>query len=483
MKKLLGSTLALAMIMPAGANAEILKNFKMGGQLDIQTTSANNTKDFATRERVVGTANNDRIGHAMTRLILKMDWDLLDDVHSHVALVKGAAVGGAAPTAGTSRTYGSAAEDLNTLQTNITVQEANIKVDKVFGALDMTMGRQFYGEPGDPIIYFGPRGNYGLTVTAIDMFRADWSSEHMNVIGIAGKTADGSIVTDGTTAATDLRGIVVSCKMHEMVKPTLYVYNQVTHAVGGSGTATGKNTNLWIAGLKANIAAGGFSARVELAKNFGEDRTVAGWHKNYSGTAFYGKAGYKLDIENAAVVNPWFEFATGTGDKDGSGAGAANGGSDNKNTEFNAIATSWHPGALYARFHNNSAAQSTSGLPAASGNVTTSQGLTNRVIWGFGVKATPAALNKLTTGVQYYNVSFHRVAPITINGVAGQTPSKRIGSEIDVTADWKHSDNVSLKLTAGSFQPGMYIKNYRKGTANDVISPATLLAADVQVKF
>src|SRR5438445_44215 len=47
MKKLLGLTLTLAMIAPAGANAELLKNLKATGQIDIQATSADNVLDFA----------------------------------------------------------------------------------------------------------------------------------------------------------------------------------------------------------------------------------------------------------------------------------------------------------------------------------------------------------------------------------------------------------------------------------------------------
>ncbi|HAZ08250.1 MAG TPA: hypothetical protein DCZ01_06975 [Elusimicrobia bacterium] len=483
MKKLLGSTLALAMFMPAGANAEVLKNFKMSGQIDIQTTSANNVKDFATRDNG-GNLNNDRIGQATTRLMLKMDWDLLDDVHSRLTLAKGAAV---ASGAGASRPYGmtgATGESLTTAQTEIIVGEANVKVDKLFGAVDLTMGRQFYGELGDPMIYYGPRGNFGLTMTAIDMFRADWSGEHMKVTGIAGKTTDGTLIQDGAAAAaTDLRGLVLSCMKHENVKPTVYLYNQLTHATGGAGTITGKNSNLYLLGAKANITIGGLTARVEVAKNFGEDRTTAGLSKNYAGSAFYGKAGYKLDVEGAAAVTPWAEFGLGTGDKDSS---VATGGGDNRNQEFKAIVTSWHPGAIYARFHNNSAIPMTSNIavPAgAAGNVTTSQGLSNRVIWGFGVKANPAAVKQLTAGLQYYRTTFHRVAPITINGVANQTPSKAIGSEVDVTADWKHSENVTLKLTAGSFQPGKYFKDYRQGTTNDLLNPATMLAADVQIKF
>ena len=48
MKKLLGSTLALAMFMPAGANAEVLKNFKMSGQIDIQATTAETSTTTAS---------------------------------------------------------------------------------------------------------------------------------------------------------------------------------------------------------------------------------------------------------------------------------------------------------------------------------------------------------------------------------------------------------------------------------------------------
>jgi len=94
MKKLLGSTLALAMFVPTGANAELLKNLKLSGQLDVTAISAQNVTDFVTRpaqgNTAVATGNNDHIGHTYTRTMLSADWDLLDDVHGRVTLVKGA---------------------------------------------------------------------------------------------------------------------------------------------------------------------------------------------------------------------------------------------------------------------------------------------------------------------------------------------------------------------------------------------------------
>ena len=106
-----------------------------------------------------------------------------------------------------------------------------------------------------------------------------------------------------------------------------------------------------------------------------------------------------------------------------------------------------------------------------------SNGLSNRVIWGLGVKGTPAASNKLTAGLAYWRYAFHRVAP----EAGGNKVSRNIGSEVDVTADWKHSENVSVGLTAGQFLPGAHIADI-KG-ANAALNPARLYAADVKIKF
>ena len=484
MKKLLGTTLALAMFIPAGANAELLKNLKVSGNLDIQTTSARNVTDFVTRPpsgeitAVVGN-NNDRIGHAITRVILKLDWDLLDDVHSRLTLVKGGE-----NAAGNPRTYGSGAQTLTAIEGQIQVQEANVKIDKVFGLIDMTAGRQFYGEEGDLIVYYGPRDAYGLRVDAIDMFRADWNGEHMSVTGIAGKTEDTVLTSVGYEgAATDLRGVVVSCKMHEMVKPSIYVYNQVQHGTGGLGVTTnetsggvsGKNTNLWVFGAKAKITTGGLTAHVEGAMNRGEDRTTAR-NTSFKGWALLAKAAYKLDLSDAGMITPWGEYGYGTGDSNGTWAG---------NRNFQAINTDYRPGGIYGRFDNASAEVLGAAADGVAGGVFagSSNGLSNRIIWGIGVKATPAALNKLTVGAAFWRYAFNRLSDNgNASGANAATRhSRNIGSEVDVTAEWKHSENVSLKATAGSFKPGAYIADVKGAGA--ALNPAVMLAGDVAIKF
>ena len=482
MKKLLGTTLALAMFFPAGANAELLKNFKASGQLDVQTTSARNIADFVTRPTGAGSnpassENNDRIGDAHTRVIVRGDWDVLDDVHARVTLVKGGE--------NTNRVYGQARESLDDVQTRTLVQEAFVKIDKLFGHLDTTMGRQFYGEAGDLIIYYGPRDNFGLRTNAIDAFRADWSNEHMQVTGIAGRTQDANNLAANTAGAisagdVDVRGIVVSCTKHENVKPTAYVYNRVTHArngvgvtAGAPGGASGKNDNLFVAGVKAKVMAGGFSGAVEFAKNFGQDRltydgnATGSQNVSYTGHAIKLNAAYKADIQDVAVVNPWGELARGSGDSNHDWAG---------NRNFQSIATDYRPGAIYGRFDTGAATALGSGT-GLTGNNIASNGLNNRMIWGVGVKATPASLNKLTAGVQFYRYAFDRLPTES----TGQRRSRNIGAELDVTGEWAHSENVMIKVAVGSFQPGAYIRDTRG--ANAAVNPAVMASGDVSIKF
>lgn len=481
MKKLLGSTLALAMFLPAGANAELLKNLKVSGQLDVQTTSARNVTDFVTRPTGANSspsgANNDRIGDAHTRAMLHADWDLLDDVHAKITLVKG---GDAA-----NRVYGQGAESLDNVQTRTIVQQAYVKIDKLFGHVDTTIGRQFYGEAGDLIVYYGPRDNFGLRTNAIDAFRADWNGEHMQVTGIAGRTTDGGALTAGAVADVDVRGLVVSCNKHENVKPAAYLYNRVTHGTTGlgatlgdvgAGAGAGKNDQLWVAGVKVKGEVAGFSGALEFAKNFGQDRlTYAGvasgaQNVNYTGHAIKLNAAYKADVQDVAVFNPWLEAARGSGDNNQSHAG---------NRNFQSIATDYRPGAIYGRFDTGAAVAMGSGT-GLTGNNIASNGLTNRLIWGVGVKATPAALNKLTTGVAFYRYAFDRLPP-NGTGATATRHSRNIGSEIDLVNEWKHSENVSVKVTLGSFQPGAYIRDLRG--ANAATNPAVMAAGDVSIKF
>src|SRR5688500_17209601 len=87
MKKLLGAVIAAALLFPPGqASAELFKNLKVTGQLDVQANSAHNVSDFATRDG--GLNVNDRLENVVTRLLMGLQWNLLDDVTANVQLRK-----------------------------------------------------------------------------------------------------------------------------------------------------------------------------------------------------------------------------------------------------------------------------------------------------------------------------------------------------------------------------------------------------------
>jgi hypothetical protein len=468
MKKLLGSVLALAfVVITSQANAELLKNFKFSGSVEMSAVSARNVLDFNTKL-------NDRIGDAQTRVMLGMDWDLLDDVHAKVSMYKNNRVYGQNTGAGQQ-----GEETLNDVQNAVAVSQAYFKIDKVFGFLDSTFGRQYYGEAGDLIAAWGPKMNeYGMMVTAIDGARFDWTGEKAYAQVLVVRPAAG-LNASGNYGATlngqvDVRGFIVGNKGNENIDAKVYVWNQATHndqdATANPNAKPGANDNLYIPGFKVKAKFGGLYGSLEAALNFGENRTYVGaveTSERYAGKALLADAGFKADVEQIGMFNPWAQFGYGSGNGDPANA-------NNHNMDFQTIATDFRPGAIYGRFDTNASLKAGQNVNA----ILESNGLQNRIIWGIGVKATPAALNKLTAGVAYYDYKLQN-RQVTGDALKG---NRHIGSEFDVTAEWKHSENVSIKGTLGDFQAGGAIKNVN-GAAVKGNNPALMSALDVCVKF
>ncbi len=546
-KKLLGTTLALAMTIPSFgiANAaELFKNLKLSGQIDVDATSARNVLDFSTRQNFAPTAaantgataaansGNDRVSNVQTRLMLSLDWDLLDDVHSKITLTKNdrswgtvggtgsgenansqpLGTGGAGNKGGTSNVLGS-----------VYIDQAYFKVDKVFGGVDTTVGRQYYGEAGDSVIYIGPsdKPEYGNPTNAIDAARFDWSNDQFGVTGLAGQAA--GQVAAVPAATIDITGLVLSWKGNENASGNIYTWNRETHATGalgqdpsqlglgaGNQIATGKNDNLYVTGAKIKLHAAGAWFNGQFDKNWGDNR-VGGNITNtnlsnsmrYKGWEVLADAGYKADVSGVGTITPWGSFGFGTGQHDAH---------SNEGRGFQAISGDYRPGAIYGRFapYTNGGAQPV-GLGATSlgGNGATNS-LTNRVITGLGLKVTPDAVKKLTVGVSVWDFHTQTVAApvLPMNGAAalgvssvanGQSAfngNKHIGYEEDIEFGWKHSDNVNFGVTAGRFMPGGIISegNQATGTQGALknaagtvwgvgTNPAVLVAFDARVKF
>ncbi|MBI5883419.1 MAG: hypothetical protein HZB91_09985 [Elusimicrobia bacterium] len=587
MKKLLGSVLAIAMLVQPGvASAELLKNFKLSGGVDLQTQASRNVLDFVTRQdpkmndaggnltAAERPSFNDRANDAQFRILVSMDWDILDDVHAKVTIGKNDRAWGTAGTTAESPLYtgltakqtvgvGGGANILGQLD----VEQAYLKIDKVFGFADATVGRQYFGEQGDLIIYYGPQYNlYGQPVNALDAARVDiFGLPYVNITGLAGKAVGTLQYTatnnGGSGADQDIRGFNVQLKDVENIGAEFFLYNRLTHARGALGYVNddiapalnggGRNDYLTVYGLRGKVNFGGFTGKVLFAKNNGANRAVANvnWDKNqngaynanldakgnptsateqyitpsasYSGWAWTIDAEYKAEIEDIASFTPWMHLGMGTG---------RNSLADAKNQGFTSINSDYRPGTIYGRFGQflgagipcivgavgcgalTGAATDVDGDGTINGLGTRTQGthmgaanvggvgLNNRVIWGLGLKTTPAFAPKLTMGLSWYQFRFQKItddkivwqsptvfdatrtasfatspravycngttcyARLPNSGASTGAPDmghyydgqnntqgfsngqnqKHIGDEIDIDFTWKHSDNVSF---------------------------------------
>lgn len=486
-KKLLGSALALAMMWPGQASAELLKNLKMSGSFEVQGIRANNVTDFRTQNIPTGGTGRDEMADVQHRIIVSLDYDLLDDVHARTTLRKNDRNYGDEPAGGRG------SQNITEIEANVFLDEAWVKVDKVFGSMDLTMGRQFLGTPGDIIAYYGPKEKlYGMPVDALDMMRADWAGENFTVSALAGKPREnGAAGANGTIRfhdEQDIRAVLFGLRGQENIAAGAYLWNVEQHrnaANVGNGpteaTDGGRNSRLWIVGVKAKAMAGPAWIGAEFAKNYGvirEDGTTqVAPTASAVGWAALMDLGAKLDVDGVAAFTPWGRFAMGTGRQNTR---------ENRNEDFQAVNPDFRPGILYGRF--GTGANSTIGAGLTNGFASNS--LSNRVIWGAGLKVNPAAVNKLTAGLSFWDFRRHRATfgPNTEPTNMGQ---KHFGSEIDLDLTWDHSDNVQFGVGAGRFMPGQYIHTDRQATtglfasANSQrgVNPAYAGYFDVKIKW
>jgi hypothetical protein len=467
MKKLLGSTLALAILFPAVANADLLKNLQISGELDVNAVDANNVSDLNSK-------TYDQLGSVQDRLMLHADWDVLDDVHARVSIDKN------------NRVWGTASESLTAVEGDLTVDEANVKIKQLFGALDTTIGRQYYGDKGDLVIYFGPKDDlYGLPITALDGARFDWAGDKVNATVLGAKLASSALTTAGVanadSANVDLYGVDVHFKPSDNASGSAYFYDRDTvNSMSGVAPANGvlPDDILYLIGLRGKFEAGGAWIKGEFDKNFGQARNgtpgVAGTaasivgDSNYSGWAAKLDLGVKQDIGSVGTMTGWGNIGVGSG--------------GNVGHTFQSIAGDYRPGDIYGRFFVPNGGGVSQGTP---GNNAGNSSLSGLVIAGIGAKVTPAALSKLTAGVSWWNYRYQDVASAdaAANGLhAGSVSNgnKFLGNEYDLDLNWQHSENVGLTVGVGTFQPGNFV---RAVTAGAGYSPATLAYMDWKLKF
>ncbi|MBI3551462.1 MAG: hypothetical protein HY077_03005 [Elusimicrobia bacterium] len=552
MKRLTAIVVAFAVIELSGgpAAAELLKNFRLSGQIDVQATAAHNIVDFSTHGNPDATYppgcgaaplpacapnNNDRVGDAQTRVMVHMDWDMLDDVHAKITLTKndrsygtaGNGAAGQAQVSANSQPIGPAGP--NILGT-VYVDQAYFKVDKIAGQVDLTLGRQFYGDAGDIVIYYGPseKAWYGLPTNAIDVARTDWGLEWLSVTGLVGKQT-GSLIGTAPQPDVDVRGVNMMAKSGDELKGSLFLWNKLTHNTGASGapptsggaaasSAGGKNDSLFVIGAKFKASGGGFWLKGEFDQNFGDNRgavaNIAGAAdprfaaaSHYMGWATMGNGGYKAESDGLGTASVWGEVSAGSGRQSTR---------DSHNAGWTPINSDYRPGSIYGRFQAipgilaGGAAGTVlvnggpgfgsglgSGVVGIGGNANATPAndtgfLSNRVIWGGGIKLSPAQANKFQMALSYWDFRIHRFNNVPQKGNSFNG-NKHIGSEFDVDFTWTHSDNVAFAAGWGTFQPGGLIyeavriaeklNTNAPAASRQGVNPALLAYFDTRIKF
>ncbi|MEI7482945.1 MAG: hypothetical protein WCK75_11450 [Elusimicrobiota bacterium] len=439
MKKVIGM-LAVVALVSSVASAELLKNFKYDGKIEINGYQSTNDVDFNSKTK-------DAWSDVQTRVQLNAGFDLNEDVNAVVSVVKNNRnYGNNSESATTNTAVGSANDGV---LGNIFFEQAYLNLKGVLG-IDHKLGRQYYGNEGDLVVYYGPTAYpymWYLPVSAIDAWTGWYKTGKLDIQAVYGKLSDSYVAP--TDRDVNVNGLAANYELLTDLKLGAYMYEKKT--MNAPGTT---DTTLDVAGVKATGKFMGFDYYGELAKNYGSNAGI-----DYTGTAFLANAKYGMDF-----MGKWTfmgEFAVGSGEDKTT---------DKKDKAFHSINSDYRSGVIVG------GQMELVGLADSDASATvTDTGLTT---WNVGAKWNPSKVEKLDLTAKYF---FFAPTETKCDGVKiGYTT---VGSEIDFAANWKHSETVSVRGTVAAFMPD---KKYAKvalasATAkNDAVKYAGL---DFIVKF
>ena len=259
MKKLLVAVLACAMVAPAFAafdNVQITGDIQTIG-LAVESQGAGNVTVPAAPS-----PNND-LRVTQSRVLLGVGVDLVEDVQAKLTFAH-EWIWGTDTINGT---------DINTLETNTLVQEAFVNISNVFDALEVKVGRQFYGDVNSAVMYFGPTYGYinyegitpsvGRTTNSLDGVTARYNGDNLTLTA-AYFTTTNDVTNAGIPGytATDvqkLAGLDGILKVNENLALQAYVYDV---------RSRGANTwGFW--GVKPTFDVEALKLAAEFAMNYG----------------------------------------------------------------------------------------------------------------------------------------------------------------------------------------------------------------------
>ena len=464
MKKLTGMLLAASLIALAlPAKAEIFKNLKTTGELEVLSVFGKNVADASN-------SLSDDYRNTQTRLIFGLSFDLLDDVHSNVTLTKNNRYYGQINREKGYVTYSGMAyeyipdsrgENLDDLINNIYVDEANVVVDNFLGLGNFKIGRQFYGDEGDLVVYYGPKhGAETLQIDSLDAMRLDFvSGNHTGhlVWGKSYSSYDTSIEYQLEDTHETFAGISDMYKFSDNLNVGGYVYNGRT----GKDSVSLDGKNLWVVGAKAKGDILGINYYAEGAANCGKAEMVNGeTTPKYTGYAMLAKLAYPVNL-GAASVKPRFMFALGSGDSSGNDVS-----NQKEDSNFYGINSDFRPAEIFGNANDFLLYRYNS-----FNDYNTPNALSNLTVYNVGIDLTPAKLDKLSVSADAFKFKI-----TSIDGGASH-----LGSEVDIKVKYKCSENLTVGITGAQFYPEEAVKNYIAD--GDQVNKISKVSTDFTLKF
>ena len=296
MKKIIGM-FAVVAFASSMASAQLLKNFKYDGLLDVHKYYATNTHDYNSKV-------DDKISDQDYRANIGFNFNAGQDVNVQVNLISSST-------------------------SNVEIGQAYVGINNLLG-LNHKFGRLFYGEPGDMIMYFGPDAWYvsGMSYSAIEGWTGDWKKDKLSISALIANIIDGK----GSRTDVAVYGVTVNYPVNEYFNPTAYLYQgEDYNNAFGVGT-TGMN-RIDVFGVKAKGKYKGFEYAGEYAMDSGHYTILK--RLDYEGRAIKLNAAYSFDLIGKAKVSG--ELLATTGDKNPA---------DSKNEDFYGLNGNYRPGII-----------------------------------------------------------------------------------------------------------------------------------------
>lgn len=277
MKKLLGLLMVMTMAWPVAANADVLKNVDVKGEIHTIVSDVHHADAYYNQA-------------VRNRVLAGFSANLVEDVTANVLFQYYNAWDGAMR-----------GDTITAFEGTTEFANANVVLSNLFDCFELTVGRQFYGDEDSAVMYIGPN-HYNAEalgfVESIDAAKLTYADDVKALTLIAGKTIATPLKANGTT----VYGADFRWGFAENMKLQTYIYDiRETDVLNPAGDV---DDNAGLYGAKLTFNPEAFLLSAEYARNFGGDRLI----KEHKDTGYLVKVDAALKAADAMTLRGAFVY-------------------------------------------------------------------------------------------------------------------------------------------------------------------------------